>query len=89
MNTPNVHALTGLLLECSGPYSSPGQMAQYLASEGVLVPSALTDEEIRRRLLASGLMVDGRLAAKVSSDQPVNFDGIRQVLECIAKGDPA
>jgi hypothetical protein len=45
MNTRNVHALTRLLLECSGPYSSPGQMAHYLASRGVVVPSSPTDEQ--------------------------------------------
>jgi hypothetical protein len=88
MNERNVAALYEILREeYTSDTAKCEALAMDLASRGVLVPSALTDEEIRRRLWASGLMVDGRLAAKVSSDQPVDFDGIRQVLERIARGD--
>jgi hypothetical protein len=89
MNERNVAALTEIAREAldAGMDTHPVTLAEYLASRGVLVPSALTDEEIRRRLWASGLMVDGRLAAKVSSNEEIDFGGVRRILEQLAKGD--
>jgi hypothetical protein len=83
MNQKNVDALTILILRCvSVPMSDAAvsALAKALAVYGVLVPSALTDEQVSALGTRSGLGQDARSEAVVGAE-------VRAALIAIAKGD--
>jgi hypothetical protein len=86
MNEANVMALAGLLAEYRDePGDDPAryrEAAEWLASRGVLVPSALTDEEVFR-------VTDLGPVDRMSPDEytPTGARIVRYELERIAKGD--
>ena len=80
MNDRNVAALDLLLGEAGLPPRGPSrrQLAEALAARGVLVPSALTDDQCKELEACFGLLVDK------FDDKPF---GLRAELERIAKGE--
>lgn len=91
MNQRNVDALTAILKEpidlSDGPPGRPvldakkaSFIARWLAYRGVLVPSALTDDECRK---AGGAMMDG-YECEFTEDGAIEM---RAELERIAKGE--
>lgn len=81
MNERNVKALAALIREVDGAHElGAGALAELLASRGVLVPSALTDDEAYELGCTSDFTV-GR-----ERDLPRTAPAVRAELERIARG---
>jgi hypothetical protein len=83
MNQRNVDALTTLILRCATvPMrdSDVDELARALAGYGVLVPSTLSDEQVRTLRAPTGLERDTRSDAVVGAE-------VRATLIDIAKGE--
>ena len=83
MNPRNVDALTSLILRClSAPMREKDviALAKALSAYGVLVPSSLTDEQVRVLRTPMGLEHDTRSDAVVGAE-------VRAALIDLAKGE--
>jgi hypothetical protein len=83
MNPRNVDALTSLILRClSAPMREKDviALAKALAAYGVLVPSSLSDEQVRVLRIPMGLDQDTRSDAVVGAE-------VRAALIDLAKGE--
>ena len=93
-NQRNVEALTALIIERGGqrPSLYPAALAEFLASRGVLVPSALTDEEAAdahlNALLISDWLMTEPYEEHVRRHRAFTADQLRTALERAAKGEP-
>jgi hypothetical protein len=86
MNQANVEALKAIFLKyiSSGGSTNAKKVAEYLASEGVLVPSALTEAEVRKVIFArEGYAEDPGTELLATYERRT----IVAELEQIAKGD--
>lgn len=80
MNRANVNALRDLLRRAPVTVEYPSLVAQYLATHGVLIPSALTPPDNWRLNKCAGCV--GSHGAVIS------LEALAAMLERIAKGEP-
>ena len=83
MNPKNVDALTSLILRClPAPMREKDviALAKALSAYGVLVPSALSDEQVRLLRTPMGLELDTRSDAVIGAE-------VRATLIDLAKGE--